>query len=212
MSAINFVPALDFVLRPNNDGQGYHNDPKDPGGATTWGWTFSTWANWCRLQGLPVATLAAFKDLTRTSLTVPYRVAFWNVIQGDQLPNGVDVSLFDVAVMSSPFFAAKFLQEVLDVKQDGHVGPVTLLAAKGADPARTIRALCQTRDSYYKSLPTFRIYGNGWERRANDCMSCSLGIAGLSAAPPAPPTVAPTPAPVTADSLMAEELQTIQGT
>jgi lysozyme family protein len=172
-----FDAAIAFVWRPDNDGQGYHDDPRDPGGATTWGVTFATWSAWQRLHGT-TPTLAAFRVLGPDDLRTLYRALFWNACQCGALPLGVGLVVFDAAVGSAPLHAARWLQQVVGVTQDGEIGPETIAAARRMPPVVTINALATTREAFYASLPTFRVYGRGWDRRATDCCLLALSMAG----------------------------------
>jgi lysozyme family protein len=170
-----FDTALAFAWRPENDGQGFHNDPRDPGGATTWGVTFGTWSGWQRMHGA-VPTLAAFQALGPDDLRPLYRALFWNACRCDSLHPAVALVVFDAAVGSAPAHAARFLQSVLHVAQDGAIGPVTLAAAAQQPPAHLVNALTLARESFYAGLAAFRIYGNGWDRRAEDCRRLALSM------------------------------------
>lgn len=172
-----FGTALGFIWRPENDGQGFHDDPSDPGGATSWGVTFATWSGWARLHGLRAVTLDAFKSLGQPDFSPLYQAWFWNACCCGDLPAGVGLSVFDTGVGSAPAHAVRFLQSVLGVAQDGLIGPATLAAAVRTPPRRIIDALCVQRETFYASLPMFRIYGNGWDRRAEDCRHLALGLA-----------------------------------
>ena len=67
-----FPTALSFIWRPDNDGQPFHDTPHDPGGATNWGVTYSTWTGWQQLHKLPVS-MDAFKALGKDDFQPLYR-------------------------------------------------------------------------------------------------------------------------------------------
>lgn len=170
-----FDIALAFNYRPENDGQGFHMTPNDPGGATSWGVTFGTWASWQRMHGAG-ALLSVFQTLGPDDFRPLYRAWFWNACRCDSLPLGVGLTVFDAAVGSAPAHAVRFLQSVLHVDQDGECGPITLAAAASASPAHVINELCMQREAFYASLPTFRYFGRGWDRRAEDCRRLALSL------------------------------------
>lgn len=171
-----FDDAMAFVWRPENDGQGFHNDPRDPGGATTWGVTFTTWSGWQRLHGY-TSLLDDFKRLEPKDLRPIYRALFWNAIHGDALPAGVSLMVFDAAVGSGPGNAARWLQQVLGgLVVDGAIGPATLARVHAVDPAEVVNYLADRREAFYADLPTFPIYGRGWDRRCEDCRAEALRI------------------------------------
>ena len=61
--------------------------------------------------------------------------------------------------------AAKFLQKAVMVKQDGSIGPLTLMAVAENDPKEIIEELAVFRDGFYHSLSIFKTFGGGWIRR-----------------------------------------------
>lgn len=66
--------------------------------------------------------------------------------------------MFDVAVNSGTGRAAKFLQELSSVTADSSIGPRTLAAANDFGPNLIINKMCDRRESFYKSLPTFATF------------------------------------------------------
>jgi hypothetical protein len=118
MAANSFEPSLAHVLKHEG---GYVNHPADPGGATNLGITAATLA---RARGHPVSA-ADVAALTRAEAAAIYRRFFWNSARGDDLPAGLDHAVFDLAVNSGPGRAARLLQRVLAVAEDGVIGPAS---------------------------------------------------------------------------------------
>ncbi|WP_024849249.1 putative peptidoglycan-binding domain-containing protein, partial [Aminobacter sp. J41] len=80
---------------------------------------------------------------------------------------------FDFAVNSGPARAAKYLQAVLGVAQDGRVGPQTIAAAEKANARDVIDALCDNRLAFLKRIKNngklmWETFGKGWSRRVED--------------------------------------------
>jgi len=175
MAKGNFDRSLLLVLAHEG---GWADHPKDPGGATMKGVTLATFRRY-----RPGATKADLRNISDADLQRIYRDGYWNVIRGDELPSGLDFAVFDYAVNSGPGRAAKHLQAVLGVPQDGKVGPITLAAAREADIERVIELLCTKRLGFLKSLPTWGTFGKGWERRVNSVLEDAL----LMAVAPVPP-------------------------
>src|SRR5690348_2114856 len=119
----NFEKSLSCVLQHEG---GYVNSPHDPGGATNKGVTIATFRRYVDKSG----TVDDLKHLTTAQAATVYRKQYWNAICGDDLPDGVDYSVFDFAVHSGPARAAKYLQAIVGVKADGKIGPQTLEAVK----------------------------------------------------------------------------------
>jgi lysozyme family protein len=176
-----FDDCLAFTWRPENDGQAFHNEANDPGGATAWGVTFSTFRSWRLMRGMPDPSLSVFIGVDIHELRSLYQTLFWNTVQGDALPPGVDLCVFDFAVLSNCVRAAQFLQRCLGVAEDGHIGPITLHAASAAVPGALMQALTTRDEAFYASLSTFRIFGRGWDRRAEDRLRLALTMTGAPA-------------------------------
>jgi lysozyme family protein len=154
----NFVDALVHVLKHEG---GYVHHPSDPGGRTCLGVTQAVWEEWI---GRP-SNEKEMRSLTPEMVAPLYRRKYWDKIQGDNLPDGVDYAVFDMAVNSGPGRAVKFLQEVVGVKADGAIGPQTLTAVNKKDPEELIKAYNAKRQAFLESLPTFATFGKGWSTR-----------------------------------------------
>jgi len=83
-----------------------------------------------------------------------YRWLYWEAVRADDLPPGIDLATFDLAVHSRPSRAVKMLRSVLCVETDGIVGPQTLQAAWEANPADTIRRLVRNSLGFLSRLAT----------------------------------------------------------
>ena len=141
---------------------GFVNHPKDPGGATNQGITQRTYDAYRRRIGHATQSVRLIDNVERDTI---YRVQYWDVIRGDDLPSGVDAAVYDFAVNSGPSRAAKFLQSVVGAKQDGVIGLQTLDAAARLDPVVVIERLCADRMSFLRGLKTWGTFGKGWSRR-----------------------------------------------
>lgn len=157
----NFDKCMDFVL--HHEG-GFVDHPEDPGGATNLGCTKATWEKWI---GRP-CTVDEIKALTPEGVGPLYKQKYWDKVQGDDLPTGVDYCVFDTAINSGPGRAAKFLQEAVGVTADGAIGPMTLAAVRDADPRQVIEAYSAARLTFLQELPTWATFGRGWGRRVTD--------------------------------------------
>jgi lysozyme family protein len=128
------------------------------------------------------------KNLTVDQARTIYKRDFWDLMQGDELPIGVDLVAFDAAVNSGRGRSVKWLQAAAGgIKIDGLLGPGTLEAIKGADPVRLIKAACFHRLDFLDDLPTWPVYGDGWKTRVNNVQARALL---WLKTPPAPVAVA----------------------
>jgi lysozyme family protein len=154
----NFDSALAAVL--HHEG-GYVNHPKDPGGMTNLGVTKRVWEEWVGHE----VDEKAMRALTPADVGPMYRKKYWDKVCGDNLPAGVDVAVFDLAVNSGPGRAAKMLQKVLGVPEDGMIGPKTLEKVGSLDASKLVEDYNAQRLSFLQALPTWETFGKGWGRR-----------------------------------------------
>jgi lysozyme family protein len=163
----NFAQALQAVLKHEG---GFVNNPKDPGGMTNLGCTKAVWEEHC---GHPVEE-KAMRALTPADVAPLYKRKYWDKVQGDELPNGVDYVVFDCAINSGPGRAAKMLQACVGVEPDGGIGPKTLAAVRAADPQQLVKDYAKRRLSFMMDLPTWGTFGKGWTRRVNEVEAVGL--------------------------------------
>ena len=159
---------------------GYSNHPADPGGVTLEGVTQAVYDEFRKRKGLPRKALSAFMRTPPEWIAERcdiYRALYWDKVQGDSLPPGVDFAVYDYGVNSGVGRAAKVLQRALDVADDGAIGPVTLAAVNRAAPTVLIIALCDERLRFLRSLRTWGVFGKGWGRRVADVKEAALAMA-----------------------------------
>lgn len=154
----NFDTALKALLKHEG---GYVNHPSDPGGMTNLGVTKRVWEEWV---GHDVDE-KQMRALTPELVASLYKKKYWDKVCGDELPTGVDLSVFDLAVNSGPGRAAKMLQKVLGVTQDGAIGPQTIAKALNVDSSKLIEDYNAERLAFLQALPTWGTFGKGWGRR-----------------------------------------------
>jgi len=194
----NADQAIRLILKHEG---GFVDHPRDPGGATNRGVTIGT------LRGLGMdldgdgdVDVADLKALSEADAVTVYKRFYWDKVDGDLLPSGLDYTVADFAVNSGPRRAAEYLQRAVGVAADGHVGPVTIKAARAADTAKTINAICNARLGFMKRIQggkLWQTFGRGWQRRVDDVRAVSLEWAKTPTQhePSAPPAFIPdTPA------------------
>ena len=181
----NFRKVMPYIFSEEG---GYADNPADPGGATNMGITIGTLSGW---QGRP-ATVQEVNDLSRDEATQIYQKQFWNKIDGDALPSGLDYALFDFAGNSGPGRAAKMLQAMAGVPQDGAIGARTVAALAGRPVGEVINALSDARAGWLRGLSTAATFGAGWLARVERVRTRALSLA---ATPPAIQLAEPSDAP-----------------
>lgn len=174
MAQHSFPAALSLVLAHEG---GFMDHPLDPGGPTKFGITLATLT---RVRGRAVGA-DAVRALTAAEAGAIYRRVYWDQLSADDLPEGIDLALFDFAVNAGPTRAARTLQAVLGCPIDGAVGPVTVAAARAARAPDTVRALTRARLDHLARLPTWPVFGRGWRRRVLAVEAAALQRARLAA-------------------------------
>lgn len=184
MTASNFRTALDFIFRPENDGQ---QDDSAPGEnfRTSYGVTQMTWDAAVR-DGIVAGLL---ENATQAQVEAIYRARYWNAVGCSSLPDGVDLMAFNDAVLCGPGHAARLMQRIAGAVQDGAVGPETLrkVGAYGVKPM--IDAIAAGDLEYFMQLHNAPMFIRGWTRRTNDCRALAYKLARLALAPDAPAAV-----------------------
>ncbi|HEY3622005.1 MAG TPA: glycosyl hydrolase 108 family protein [Roseiarcus sp.] len=169
MAAGNFEMCLKFTLQFEG---GFVNDPDDPGGPTNLGVTQATLSTFLGRQ----ATIAEVQALTPEKVAPIYHLRFWDSVHGDQLPVGMDLAVFDFGVHSGPSRGVISLQRVLELGDDGKIGPVTIAAANKADPKTTVNGVCDERMAFLRSLKVFKKFGKGLTSRVDKCRKAALSM------------------------------------
>lgn len=143
----------------------------------------------------PGGTKAELRAITDQQLSTCYRRQYWDAVLGAELPDGIDYAVFDFAVNSGPGRAAKYLQAVVGVPQDGRIGPATIAAVKAKPAGVVIDALCDARLAFLKRLSTWGAFGKGWSSRVASVRTTAKSIACAAPAAAPPARIQPVPAP-----------------
>jgi len=154
----NFDHCLEMLL--HHEG-GFVNHPRDPGGMTNLGVTLRVYEKWV---GKKVSE-QEMRDLTVEQVAPIYKHNYWDKCKCDDLPSGLDWSIFDWAVNSGPGRSAKALQGIIGATQDGGIGPKTLQLVAEHNPKEMIEKMHDKRQGFYEGLKTFDTFGKGWSRR-----------------------------------------------
>jgi lysozyme family protein len=190
MAARNFEPALSLVLSFEG---GYVDHPEDPGGPTNMGITQATLAKE-RGQAVSKSDVA---QLLRSEAARIYRKSYWNAVSGDDLPDGLDLVMFDYAVNSGPQIALKTLSAVLGLAQTASLArPDVMTKLVSIDPLRLIAELCRARRNHLARLKTFPIFGKGWLNRIAQLEQKAIELQRLAHNPLHPRSLALPAAPV----------------
>ena len=124
----NFDDALQITFGFEG---GWSDNPNDPGGETNYGITASTFEA-AKKAGLVRSESVA--DITKSDAESIYRAWYWDRCRCDDLPDGIDIIVFDAAVNCGVGSSGKFLQRAINrhahdpVAVDGGIGPKTVKA------------------------------------------------------------------------------------
>lgn len=164
MAAANFERALRNVLRHEG---GFSNHPRDPGGATMKGVTQRVYDGYRSRKGLAKQSV---RHITDAEIRDIYKRQYWDRIEGDDLPSGVDYCVFDGAVNSGPAQSVKWLQRSLGSNDpDPTLGEMTLDRIRNyPDHDMLVAGICGRRMAFLKALRTWDAFGKGWTRRVQD--------------------------------------------
>ena len=167
----NWIKCLETIL--HHEG-GYVNHPKDPGGMTNLGITKRVYEEWV---GYSVSE-NTMQNLKKEDVAPIYKKNYWDRVKGDQLPEGLDLCVFDFGVNAGPGRAAKYLQTMIGTVADGGIGPNTLKKldeyVKEHGLNETIKSYQVERQKYYESLSTFETFGRGWTKRVIETTRLAL--------------------------------------
>jgi lysozyme family protein len=157
-----------------------------------------TIARYAAYKGRPV-TKDELRHISPVELEDIYRRGYWNKVAADDLPPGLDLTMFDYAVNSGPARAVKTLQKIVGVTPDGVMGSFTVQAVRKYDTVSLIRRMYEARMGFLRNLSTWSTFGKGWASRVNDILDRSLAMAKGKAVTP-PMVVEPTPRANPADT------------
>lgn len=153
-----FELAIPIILRREG---GYVNDPADPGGETNFG---------ISKRSYPALDI---KGLTVDAATAIYLHDWWDRYNYQAiLAQAVATKVFDMAVNMGASRAHKIVQDVLDMPQDGILGPKTLVELNATPSLKLLISLQDTQAQFYRNLvlakPEEKKFLQGWLNRAYD--------------------------------------------
>lgn len=159
---------------------GYTDTPHDKGnrlpdgrmGATNFGVTQANWEKWIGRQ----VTKEEMRDLKISDVQPFYKAWYWDKVKGDDLPYGVDLSVFDFGVNAGIGRSAIRLQQIVGTTPDGAIGPKTLAAVNSTNTRDIIERFAEARESYYRGLDDFNRWGKGWLNRTKEIEKLSLAM------------------------------------
>jgi lysozyme family protein len=156
---MNFDQAFDALLKHEG---GFSNHAADPGGATRFGITEAV--------AREVGYRGDMRELPLELAQRIYKDRYWDAVRADELPVSVRYAVFDAAVNSGVGQATRWLQRAVGTRDDGVIGPMTLLAAKQSNPEALARRYLSQRLRFMADLTNWPAFGRGWARRIADLL------------------------------------------
>jgi lysozyme family protein len=151
MTAVSYAAATSFTILQEG---GYTDDPRDSGnwssgivgqgtliGSNMGCGAPATIAYMAQMRPNFVVTASWMRALPRPVYDGMARESYWRPMQCDALASGVDLSAFDDSWNTGTGSAAKKLQWLVGVTQDGQIGPLTLGQVARCSLAPIARAL-----------------------------------------------------------------------
>ena len=150
----NFNDAIKLTLKW--EGVVLTDDPDDHGGLTIYG-----------------ISKNAYPDEDIVNLTIDraielYKQDYWDKCRCDDLPEGVDIFVFDMSVNHGVYRASKTLQYAVGATQDGIIGSKTVAATNNLHPRDVIEKLAAGRSYHYMKAVTKGNnikFAKGWANR-----------------------------------------------
>lgn len=153
---------------------GFVNDPLDSGGITNLGVTKRVWEEFV---GHPVSE-ADMRNLTVEKVSRLYKQRYWDRVQADKLPKGVDYVVFDFAINAGVGRAVKTLQSTVGSTPDGIIGNRTLASVNAMDAKELVNKYSDARVDFYQGIVARRPdqvrFIRGWLNRVKDARKSGI--------------------------------------
>lgn len=139
---------------------GYSNHPDDPGGPTMRGIIQREYDKFRREKGL---SLRPVRQIEEDELRTIYRVNYWDEMQCESLPPGLDLCVFDAAVNSGVSRARAWENEIVSIP----------------DVINKVKTYQGARLTFLQGLGRlWRVFGAGWQDRVYGIQAQAMSMAG----------------------------------
>jgi len=170
----NFQPVLSFALQAEG---GYQCAPSDSGNwtgglcqagdlvGTCMGISAPALLAWLGPERAASLTAAMMRNLDPGIAQAIYGSDYWIPVRGPELPAGIDLMVFDAAVMSGVRRSVRLLQAALAVVTDGYFGPQTMAGVQALPGDALIDLLALQHERWLRQAPGAATYLDGWLAR-----------------------------------------------
>ena len=160
----NFDKSIDLLIKLEG---GKTDEKTDRGGRTNLGITQREFDAWNKKNKLPLRDVFTIDKETAKQI---FKEEYWNIIKGAELPKNIATAILSDALLSGPQDSIKFVQEMLGLKPDGIMGPMTISKiwekSKNND-AEFARNILDKQKKIYQKDEQAKIYGEGWGNRVD---------------------------------------------
>jgi lysozyme family protein len=154
-----YVPTLSVV-----EG-GFSNHPDDFGKMTMHGVTLATYQAYCGKD----KTIGDLKNMSHGTWRAIMKDMYWDKCRADEIDDQKVAEIIADWCVNSGYVGIKKAQEVIGVKPDGVVGPITLSRINSSDARSLHDRLWQARYQFYHGLvaknPSQKVFLKGWLNR-----------------------------------------------
>jgi lysozyme family protein len=187
-SLANFERAQEVVREFEG---GFVDHPDDPGGATNFGITRATLAEW---RNAPDVSAADVKNLSYNEAKEIYKKNYWDKNSCGEMPGPLALVVYNTGIHCGTGTAACYLQRSLNkkgagLKIDGRIGGNTLSALRLAPAAEVCDSLISLYEERLMGHPKIATFRGGFENRVRklreevaNWLAVSTGTAGAAAA------------------------------
>ena len=175
----NFDQAIGVILAHEG---GWVNNPSDPGGETSMGWSTPT----IKTLGLTAEDLGVpgplfvpgyLKTMPQEAAVRLYKKYFWDKYGYEHIKDAkVATKIFDTSVNCGPQRAARIAQRSANslgmmLKEDGSLGDFSFEAINKCEPSAFLEQFRKELADYYLSLiaanPKLAVFKSNWLKRAD---------------------------------------------
>lgn len=160
---------FEFIL--SHEGN-YSNHPNDLGGPTNKGVTLATMKSVGKdLNNDGKIDVEDLKLLSDKDVEKIFKKYYWDKCLGDQIKSQSVANMIIDWYYNSGKWAITNIQSLLQLPEDGIVGPITLGKINSLEPRELFQAIRKTRINYYERIvrkrPANKVFLNGWVRRTS---------------------------------------------
>lgn len=162
---MSFESAFSKVLLVEG---GFVDHPDDKGGPTNLGITIKTLSDFLGRD----ATVEEVRSLDVDTVRKIYKQNYWDRLKLSHIIDSkfADI-IFDQAVNRGTRRVAEQIQRIVEVKQDGVIGPITLKAINNMEPKKLLISFIKSTQDAYVSIvannPSQAVFLSGWIKRTH---------------------------------------------